>query len=219
MTRSGRSARPAAFTDAQIETGFWLVLAHVLGLDAATPLPSGVDEGVGGDITGAPTDTAVPVGSDQYPYVRPAIDAARARVASDPSLTLSVVDHDRARLEVLARLGRVSSRGAAQWPVGSRTVSTRLGGGSWSEALTRLGMAAPVSVRPGGNRRFDEDDYLSALQDFQDACVHAGTTPSFVAYGTWCAEQRSEGHRRPAGATLRQHFGSWSQALARVAAG
>lgn len=216
MTRSTRSARPAAFTDAEVGAGFWLVLAHVLGVDAPSHRGWRDDEGARATPSRTRPDVGAPPPGEDSPRVRAAIAAARSQVLADPSLTLSVADHDRARLEVLAALGRVSTRGSALWPVGSRTVSTRLGGGSWSGALARLGLATPVAVHPRGNRRFDEDDYNRALRDFLEECSRTGATPSFLAYRSWCAGQRRQGRGRPAGATLRQHFGSWSRALEAV---
>lgn len=216
MTSSARSGRSRAFTDAQVEAGFWLVLAHALRVGGPSALVTGgdVDEGGGATPSVALPDLPFPGDSPHAGRIRSAILSARARVAADPSLTLSVVDHDRARLEVLEGLGQVSHRGAALWPVGSRTVSVRLGGGSWSGALTRFGLALPAPSRPRGNRRFAEGDYRDAVRDFLVHCSEAGIPATFSAYGSWSAARREAGIAVPTGATLRQRFGTWSGALA-----
>lgn len=214
MTRTSRPGRPAAFTDAEVEAGFWLVLAHVLGVDRP-PVPDGwEDEGGEGVPEAFPLELPGSLPDARRAQVRHDLGVARGAALADPSLTLSVADHDRARLEVLESLGQVSRRGTPLWPVGSRTVSARLGGGSWSAALVRLGLAAPVTVRPRGNLRFDEDDFRLVVREFLGECSRTGTGATFSAYTAWCAGQREQGREVPAGATLRQHFGSWSAALA-----
>ena len=93
-----------------------------------------------------------------------------------------------------------------------------LGGGYWNAALAALGY--PVSGlgrRPGGGR-YSEDDYRDAVGEFLAAAGTSGGSTSFAAYGEWSRTETAADTRRPSGAGVRAHFGSW-QAAKDAAAG
>lgn len=140
------------------------------------------------------------------------------RVTGEPprrsEKALSAVQYDKARSAYLAEERIVAKPGVAVWPPTSQTLMKRLGDGSWSAAMAHLGLAVN-SGRARGAGSFTDDDYLASVTEFLSAATDAGdtsiTSDSFVEYTAW-AKAASDGARRPSGAAVRQHFGSWDAA-------
>ena len=83
-------------------------------------------------------------------------------------------------------------------------------------ALTAQGHEVFVEEGAGLGAGFSDDDYRVAVARFleaaaDDACADV-TSSSFAAYSTWTKGEKAAGRRRPSGAAIRQHFGSWEVA-------
>lgn len=106
--------------------------------------------------------------------------------------------------------------GQIAWPPGAQTVAARFGDGSWAKAMQNLG----VSAAPGGKRRgvstFSEQDFHRAISAFLKSCEEPSASASYEAYVKWAKTERSQGNSVPAAQTVRQHYRSWSAALAAV---
>lgn len=133
---------------------------------------------------------------------------------------LSAAQHDRARAAHLAEHGIVAKPGVALWPPTSQTLMKRLGDGSWSSAMTRLDLTSNTG-RARGAGSFSDDDYRSAVAEFLSAAGddddRSVTSDSFAQYAGWAKNQSAAGTKRPRGAAVRQHFGSWETAKAQSA--
>lgn len=128
---------------------------------------------------------------------------------------LSGAQYDRARRNHLARTKTASRVGVAVWPPTSQTLMKQLGGGSWTRAMTALGLTTATG-RPPGSGTFDDVAYRVAVADFLAAVADpvevSTTTESFAGLATWLAERKAEGRNVPSAAAVRKHFGSWSEA-------
>lgn len=133
-------------------------------------------------------------------------DATRHALQKADAETMSAASYDNTRAKLIARLPRAGSSGVKLWPPTSQTVRAHLGGGAWNDALKSLGIPASHMGRARGAIRFTRDDFKQALTDF-----HAtdGTNGSYSSYQSWVKLEREQGRERPAGATVRNTFGSW----------
>lgn len=148
--------------------------------------------------------------------------AGRAPAGGDRSL--SAAQYDVARSIYLQEHGIVAKPGVAIWPPTSQTVMKRLGGGSWARAMEALGLTTNAG-RSRGAGAFTDDDYRSAVRAFLDVALEEKSATSFAAYTAWAKTQGVGGQpqsddgrpaaaiKRPSGAAVRQHFGSWSAAV------
>ena len=131
--------------------------------------------------------------------------------------SLSAVQYDAARAAYLAERGAVARRGVAAWPPTSQTLMRHLGGGSWACAVESLGLRTN-SGRSRGAGAFTDGDYRRAVADFLTAAADSddetATSASFASYTSWARSQSVDGHKRPSGAAVRQHFGAWEAAKA-----
>lgn len=129
--------------------------------------------------------------------------------------SLSAAQYDSARADYLAEKRIVAKPGVAIWPPTSQTLMKRLGNGSWSTAMTSLGLTTN-SGRARGAGSFSVDDYRCAVAGFLDAVAdidnRSVTSDSFAQYTAWAKERSAAGAKRPSGAAVRQHFGSWEAA-------
>lgn len=129
--------------------------------------------------------------------------------------SLSAAQYDSARADHLSEKRIAAKPGAAIWPPTSQTLMKRLGNGSWSTAMTSLGLTTN-SGRTRGTGSFSDDDYRSAVAEFLDAAADGDnrsvTSDSFAQYTAWAKERTAAGAKRPSGAAVRQHFGGWETA-------
>lgn len=133
--------------------------------------------------------------------------------------SLSTAQYDKARAAYLAEHRIVARPGVAVWPPTSQTLMKRLGDGSWAAAMAALGLTTSPG-RSRGSGAFSADDYRDAVTQFRSAAGddadHTVTSDSFAQYTAWAKAQTVNGTKRPSGAAMRQHYGSWEAAKAQV---
>lgn len=135
--------------------------------------------------------------------------AARVIVATPGAKTLSAAAYDKARSQIVACMPRSGNAGVRLWPPTSQTVRAHLGGGAWNDALHAVGIPTAKTGRARGSSRFSRDDFRKAMTDFSKASDNR----SYKAYEEWVKAERAQGWERPAGATVRNTFGTWSEAM------
>ena len=135
--------------------------------------------------------------------------AARVVVAAPGAKTLSAAAYDKARSQIVACMPRSGNAGVRLWPPTSQTVRAHLGGGAWNDALDAVGIPTAKTGRARGSSRFSHDDFRKAMTDFSKASDNR----SYKAYEEWVKAERAQGRERPAGATVRNTFGTWSEAM------
>lgn len=136
---------------------------------------------------------------------------AAQRAARERPLTITGKEYEALREDLLEALGMTSAKGFSPWPPTRQTYSKRYGG--WNDALTAMGLATSGRGRPKGLLRFSQEDYENAVTDFLQHVADTGTPDTFVAYDGWARGEGEAGRQRPSGASLRNVFGSWNEAL------
>ena len=137
---------------------------------------------------------------------------ARSQAAAGEVLSISKQRYDTCRTDFLAAEGLKSSKGTAYWPPSSQTVIKRFGRGYWSTALDSLGLRPKSGGRERGLLVFTEDEYVRAVSDYAAFAAAHRSAPTFFGYQEWVAAEDREGRRRPSGASIRNQFGSWTNA-------
>lgn len=135
--------------------------------------------------------------------------AAKAVVGFPGAKTLSAAAYDKARSQIVAGMPRSGNAGVKLWPPTSQTVRVHLGDGAWNDALHAVGIPTSKTGRARGTSRFSHDDFRKAVTDFSKASENH----SYKAYEEWVKAERTLGRERPAGATVRNTFGTWSEAM------
>jgi len=135
--------------------------------------------------------------------------AAKDVVRRPGAKTLSAAAYDKARSQIVACMPRSGNAGVRLWPPTSQTVRAHLGGGAWNDALDAVGIPTAKTGRARGTSRFSHDDFCKAMTDFSKASENR----SYKAYEEWVKAERTQGRERPAGATVRNTFGTWSEAM------
>ncbi|KRE71689.1 hypothetical protein ASG77_11775 [Arthrobacter sp. Soil762] len=142
------------------------------------------------------------------------IGAAQKVLSENPSASITGARYQELRDELVVALGLVSRQGAFPWPPTRQTVMKRFGG--WNEALEAMGIGTTTQGRPKGLLKFTREDYDDAVRDF---CFHASaaeTNATFAAYDEWVKQEIAAGHERPSGASVRNIYGTWADALRSV---
>lgn len=133
---------------------------------------------------------------------------------------LSANQYDAARRKYLSEVGERSRPGVGVWPPTSQTLMHHLGAGSWARAMETLGLS-PNTGRARGTGSFSDDDYRAAVAAFLERAADEDddsvTSDAFAHYVAWSTAQRAAGIRRPSGAAVRKHFGSWAAAKQSIA--
>ena len=135
--------------------------------------------------------------------------AAKDVVRRPGAKTLSAAAYDKARSQIVACMPRSGNAGVRLWPPTSQTVRAHLGGGAWNDALDAVGIPTAKTGRARGSSRFSHDDFRKAMTDFSKASDNR----SYKAYEDWVKTERAQGREHPAGATVRNTFGTWSEAM------
>lgn len=146
-----------------------------------------------------------------------AVRAGRDAVAGDASLSLSTQKYESLRAQFLAAQGTPSGAGRNVWPVGATTILKR-SSGSWNAALQSAGLAVSARARPSGfgTARFTAEQFRAALRDFTGGGAREGFTTSYQSYLDWRKLQQQRGRTDlPSGPSIRNSYGSWSEALKR----
>lgn len=133
----------------------------------------------------------------------------------NPSLTLSAARYDKLRGEFIEQHSIEAGKGRTLWPVGGTTILKRASG-SWSQALSKAGLAASAGSRPAGfgRARFTPEQFSQAIAEFTAQAQRDGTSTSYQNFVTWRKGQLEAGSTDiPSGPAIRNTFGSWSTAL------
>lgn len=138
-----------------------------------------------------------------------AIQSARLLVEEMPWITISSKRYNNIRLSYLDAHPEATSAVPAPWPPNSQSVTKHLGDGFWNAALRKLGLEEGRR-REVYRRKFSDDDYLQAIEDFILVCIRGGKFPSARRY-----EKRQQFAKwgYPSLASVRSYFGSWDSAI------
>ncbi|MGX5716303.1 hypothetical protein [Arthrobacter sp. MAHUQ-56] len=139
------------------------------------------------------------------------VGAARRHVVENPSASITGARYQELREELVVALGLVSRQGAFPWPPTRQTVMKRFGG--WNEALEAMGIGLASKGRPKGLVKFTREDYDDAVSDFCFYAKAAETNATFAAYDDWVKHELAAGRSRPSGASVRNVYGTWADAL------
>lgn len=142
------------------------------------------------------------------------IGAAQKHVSEDPAASITGARYQELRDELVVAFGLVSRQGAFPWPPTRQTVMKRFGG--WNEALEAMGIGLASKGRPKGLVKFTREDYDDAVRDY---CFHATTAETKATndgYANWVKEEVAAGRERPSLASVRNVYGTWSNAVRSV---
>ncbi|MDQ0076807.1 sigma factor-like helix-turn-helix DNA-binding protein [Arthrobacter oryzae] len=142
------------------------------------------------------------------------IGAARKHVVENPSASIPGARYQALRDELVGALGLVSRQGAFPWPPTRQTVMKRFGG--WNEALEAMGIGTTKQGRSKGLLKFTREDYDDTVRDY---CFHASaaeTKATYSGYDHWVKQEIAAGRERPSGASVRNIYGTWADALRSV---
>lgn len=139
------------------------------------------------------------------------IAAGKKYVEKHEDLRLTSQRYDRIRARILEDFNIRGGRGRQVWPPTSQTIMKRFDG-LWNNALTAIGLKAATGRRPGG-LRYTADDYRTAIRLYHEWAISQNRTPSYAGYQTW---QKAQDTRYPSGASVRQHFVTWADAILSV---
>lgn len=142
------------------------------------------------------------------------IGAAQRHVSESPSASITGARYQELRDELVVALGLVSRQGAFPWPPTRQTVMKRFGG--WNEALETMGIGTTTQGRPKGLLKFTREDYDDAVRDFCFLASAAKTNATYAAYDEWVKQEVAAGRSRPSGASVRNVYGTWADALRSV---
>lgn len=139
------------------------------------------------------------------------IGAAQKHVSEDPSASITGARYQELRDELVVAFGLVSRHGAFPWPPTRQTVSKRFGG--WNEALEAMGIGLASKGRPKGLVKFTREDYDDTVSDFCFYAKAAEINATYAAYDDWVKQEQAAGRSRPSGASVRNIYGTWADAL------
>lgn len=137
------------------------------------------------------------------------IAAGKALAVDDPHSILTANDYDRLRDEFIDSIPQDLQTRTFAWPPTSQTIIKRFDG-YWNEALRAIGLV-PRSGRVRGGVKYSPQDYQDAMKRYIADTRNRGVRPSFAGYSEFAKDASPS---LPSGAAIRQHFGSWSKALA-----
>jgi hypothetical protein len=142
------------------------------------------------------------------------IGAAQKHLASNPTSSITGKRYQELREELVVALGLVSRQGAFPWPPTRQTVTKRFGG--WNEALEAMGIGTTKQGRSKGLLKFTREEYDDAVGDFRFYAKAAETNATYAAYDDWVKHELAAGRSRPSGASVRNIYGTWADALRSV---
>lgn len=194
-----------------IEAGIWYIIANVNNLQG--DIPTAFEEVTLDEMLEVEnlTETA---GLEPATVKSIIVSMAfcRKQLLQDSNLTITKKRYDEEREKVLRQFRKSSGSRALDWPPTSQTITKRLGGGYWNDALASIGVVASTQGRPRGLLIFDEEQYLDAIQDFKQHCAATTTAASYSAFEVWVRHEDRAGRQRPSGPSVRKFFGSWMNA-------
>lgn len=149
--------------------------------------------------------------ADDVATILGVIGAAQKLVTENPTASITGARYQELREELVVALGLVSRQGAFPWPPTRQTVMKRFGG--WNEALEAMGIGTTTQGRPKGLLKFTREDYDDAVRDY---CLHASAAEvkaTYSGYDVWVKQDIAAGHERPSGASVRNIYGTWADAV------
>lgn len=201
------------FSEAELEAGVWFLLGSEHGTrpDRAWAAQHLAPELIAA-VREALADTAVT--EDDLATIIGVIGAAMRHVRENPDATITGARYEELRGELVAALGLVSAKGRMPWPPTRQTLMKRFGG--WNEALSAFGIATSKRGRAKGLVVFELSDYVDALREFCTLAAERGEKPTYDRYERWVAGELERGVRRPSGASIRNVYGTWLDAVRSV---
>ncbi|MDQ0617349.1 sigma factor-like helix-turn-helix DNA-binding protein [Arthrobacter globiformis] len=142
------------------------------------------------------------------------IGAAQKHVSEDPAASITGARYQELRDELVVAFGLVSRQGAFPWPPTRQTVMKRFGG--WNEALEAMGIGTTRQGRSKGLLKFTREEYDDAVSDFCFHATAAETNATYAAYDDWVKQELAAGRSRPSGASVRNIYRTWADALRSV---
>jgi hypothetical protein len=79
-----------------------------------------------------------------------------------------------------------------------------------------MGVGLATKGRPKGLLKFTRDDYDEAVRDFCLFSTAAHTNATYAAYDVWVKQELVAGRERPSGASIRNIYGTWLDAVRAV---
>jgi Sigma-70, region 4 len=152
--------------------------------------------------------------ADDVATILGVIGAARKLVSENPSASITGARYQELRDDLVVALGLVSRQGAFPWPPTRQTVMKRFGG--WNEALEAMGIGTTTQGRPKGLVKFTREGYDDAVRDFCFFASAAETNATYAAYDEWVKQEAAGGRSRPSGASVRNIYGTWTDAVRSV---
>jgi hypothetical protein len=149
--------------------------------------------------------------ADDVATILGVIGAAQKLVAENPLASITGARYQELREALVVALGLVSRQGAFPWPPTRQTVMKRFGG--WNEALEAMGIGTTKQGRSKGLLKFTHEDYDGAVRDY---CVYASAVAAkatYSGYDVWVKQEIAAGHERPSGASVRNIYGTWADAV------
>lgn len=146
---------------------------------------------------------------DEIASIFAIVASTMERVRSEP-ITITKNRYMELREPFVAR-----PRGDAAhpWPADGQTVSKRLGGGYWDDAIVSVGLSRSGRGRPRGLLTFTEAEYLDAVVAFRANQIALGYGVSAGSYDDWREREMQGGRSRPSLAGVRLRFGTWHAAI------
>jgi hypothetical protein len=198
------------FSKEVIAAGIWYLLGSELGLPpnfayAAVHLDLEVVTELRAVLSSAEVsarDTATILGI---------IGAAQEHVMQNPGVSITRKRYDALREELVGAFGLVSRQGATPWPPTHQTVIKRFHG--WNDALEAMGIGTSSVGRSKGLLKFTEAQYADAVSDFCVEMNSKGLKPTVERYDAWAKLEIASGRNRPSGASVRNIYGTWLEAI------
>lgn len=200
LSRGGRrfDRRRKSFGVASLTAALYLIIAIDNDLEPADPSKLDLDH----------HDLYQDLYENQYEQFAGLITAGQEFVRSNEDTRLTSQRYDQIRGALIKQHDLEGGRGRQTWPPTSQTIMKRFDG-LWNKALDSIGVTGASGRRPGG-LRYTDADYKDAIRQYRDWAVDSGRNPSYAGYQAWLKNQ-SDTH--PSGASVRQHFGTWADAI------
>jgi hypothetical protein len=201
------------FSKEVIAAGIWYLLGSDLGLApdlgyAAVHLDLDVVTGLGAVLS------STEVGQQDIATILGIIGAAQKHVAENPGASITRKRYDSLREELVGAMGLVSKQGATPWPPTHQTVIKRFHG--WNDALEAMGIGTSSLGRSKGLLKFSEEGYTAAVRDFCVEMSSVALKPTVERYDAWVRLELAVGRSRPSGASVRNVYGTWLDAVRAV---
>lgn len=142
------------------------------------------------------------------------IGAAQKHVTENPGASITRKRYDALREELVGAMGLVSKQGATPWPPTHQTVMKRFHG--WNDALETMGIGTSSHGRSKGLLKFSREDYAAAVREFCGEMSNEALKPTIEKYDVWVKLEIAAGRNRPSGASVRNLYGTWLDAVRSV---